>query len=352
MKIAFLADAGTVHARRWSLGLASRGHDLHIFTNSSFGTFPDGITTELLPGKPPLAYFRNIPRIKKMLGRFAPDVVHAHYATGYGLWGYSQKAAPLIVTVWGTDIADALAGKLFIAPIVRRALKAARFVTSPSRFLLEQTARLEPSAADKLVLLPFGVPMRVDEETRRAHPGMVRVIFTKQFYPTYAPEMVVRAFAAACRRLPDLHLLMIGGGPLQSRLASLVGSLDLGERVEIKGWIDPDQAQGYIQDSDIMVMPSIMESFGVAAVEAAAAGIPVIATNVGGIPEIVEHGVNGLLIDVGDESGLTEAIITLAGDEARRRRMGSAGRQIAREKFNIVVSLNRLEDLYHQTLGR
>jgi len=211
---------------------------------------------------------------------------------------------------------------------------------------------LEPSAADKLVLLPFGVPMRVDEETRRAHPGMVRVIFTKQFYPTYAPEMVVRAFAAACRRLPDLHLLMIGGGPLQSRLASLVGSLDLGERVEIKGWIDPDQAQGYIQDSDIMVMPSIMESFGVAAVEAAAAGIPVIATNVGGIPEIVEHGVNGLLIDVGDESGLTEAIITLAGDEARRRRMGSAGRQIAREKFNIVVSLNRLEDLYHQTLGR
>lgn len=351
MKIAMLAHAGSVHTRRWSAGLAMRGHDIRILSNSDFLGYPEEITTHLLPGRTSLSYFSNIPRVKRILRRFAPDIVHTHYATGYGLWGFMQKTAPLIVTVWGTDIADALAGKRIITPIVRRALKAARFVTATSRFLMDQAVRFESSVADKLVYVPFGVPIKVAEKAPDKSGGPVRIIFAKQFHTTYAPEMVLRSFSASCRMDIELHLTMIGGGPLHNRLLRLAQSLDIADRVDIRGWVEMLEAESLIAGADIMVMPSNKESFGVAALEACASGVPVIASNVGGIPEIIEDGRNGILIEPGDEKALTEAIVKLSGDPALRQQMGEAGRKIARERFDFDASLDLMENLYRKTLG-
>lgn len=351
MRIAFLAHAGSVHTRRWSVGLASRGHDIRILTNSDFLGLPKEIKTDLLPGRTSLSYFRNIPRVKKILRRYNPDIVHAHYATGYGLWGSIQKSAPLIVTVWGTDIADALAGKFMIAPVVRRALKAACYITGASQFLLDQAMRFEPSVKDKLVHIPFGVDISPEEPSSEDENHPVQIIFSKQFYPVYAPELVLRAFAKACHRVSNIKLLMIGGGPLHEKLLKTTEELNVKQYVDIRDWVEMGDAERLIRQSDIMVMPSERESFGVAALEAAAAGVPVIATDVGGIPEIVENDYNGLLISPGDENALTEAIIRLADDSILRQRMGEAGRKIARERYNFQDCLDRMENLYQQVAG-
>jgi glycosyltransferase involved in cell wall biosynthesis len=348
LKIAFLAHAGSVHTRRWSLGLASRGHNLRILTQSDLLGHPEGIPTDYLPGRNSLAYFRNIPRVKKILADFDPDIVHAHYATGYGLWGYMQNAAPLVLTVWGTDIADAIEGKIMIAPIVRRALKKARLITGASKFLLEQTAAFEPSVRDKLVRIPFGVKINRPEPVALKKDGPVKIIFAKQFYPVYAPEMVIRGFAEAVRSVADMQLLMIGGGPLQEEMQGLVKVLNLDRSVEIRGWVEMTEAEALIAEADIMVMPSQRESFGVAALEAVAAGLPVIATRVGGIPEIVENETNGLLIEPGDEKALTEAIIRLAENPDLRIKMGEAGRKIAKERFDFENCLDMMEDVYRR----
>jgi glycosyltransferase involved in cell wall biosynthesis len=348
VKIALLAHAGSVHTRRWSVGLASRKHDIEILTKSSVHGYPEDITTHIMPGQSSLAYLRNIPRVRKILNRFAPDIVHAHYATGYGLWGFMQKEAPLIVTVWGTDIADALAGKFIIAPVVRRALKKARFVTAPSKFLLDQTLKFEPSVRDKLVQIPFGIKISAENTSAQRRDKIVRIIFSKFFMPNYAPEMVLRAFAGAVGKFEDMKLLMIGGGPLRKQLEKLAQALSVASQVEIRGWVDMHKAGELIKRSDIMVMPSYNESFGVAALEAAAAGVPVIATNVGGIPEIVENDYNGILISPGDEMALSQAMVRLADDAMMRRRMGEAGKKIAAERYDFEDCLDQMEDVYNQ----
>lgn len=351
MKIALMAHAGSVHTRRWLAGLASRGHEIEVFTNSSAFGFPEKVTVHLYSGRTALSYFRHLPKVKKAVRRYAPDVVHAHYATGYGLWGSVQKTAPLIVSVWGTDIAEALSGKIIITPIVRRALKTARFVTSSSKFMADQVLQFEPSVRDKLVHIPFGVPADEERRSPARETDTVRIIFAKQFFPVYAPDLVIRAFAEAARRVSNIRLLMIGGGELQGRLQKMAEELGVQSLIELRGWVEMAEARRLIRESDIMIMPSYRESFGVAALEATAAGVPVIATNTGGIPEIIENDYNGILISPGDEPALTEAIVRLADDPLLRGRMGEAGRKIARERFDFEDCLDRMEELYRKAAG-
>jgi glycosyltransferase involved in cell wall biosynthesis len=348
-----LAQAGSVHTIRWSRGLAGRGHNVRLFSNSEIMTQPQGIETVFLPGKSALAYLINIPKIKKIIREFKPDVVHAHYATGYAMWGSVQKTAPLIVSVWGTDIDDAINRRITVGRITRRALKSAGFVTATSKYLIDKTLSFEPSIESKTVCIPFGVPIPDINELKQLEesPETVNIIFAKIYLPNYAPDLVIRAFALAYREIPQLRLRMIGGGPLKGQLHELADKLGLTDKVSIEGFVDNQSAMQIIRKADIMVMPSYKEAFGVAALDAASYGIPVIAGDVGGVPEIVEDGVSGILIPPGNPDALKEAIVRLGADGQLREKMGTAARKIAREKYNFEDCLDKMEGLYRKMAG-
>jgi len=352
VKIAMLAPAASMHTRRWSRGLISRGYEILVVSNSALPKSPPDIPTRYLPGQSSLAYIRDIPAMRRVVNEFGPDIVHAHYATGYGLWGSSQQIAPLIVSVWGTDVADALKKRSSVGLIVRRSLREARFVTATSRFLMNQTITLEPEVAGKIDVVPFGVPIPDEQDLDRDmnDDAPITVVFAKLFLPNYAPDSVVKAFAAAYKKIPRLRLVMLGGGEMKSELEQLADTLDVTSAATIRGWVEPEDAQRIIRQSDIFVMPSQSESFGVAAVEAASYGLPVIASDVGGVPEIVDDGVTGILIKPGDEAGLAQAIIRLATDKDLRRSMGEAGRRLVAEKYDFEKCLDRMEAVYRKVL--
>jgi glycosyltransferase involved in cell wall biosynthesis len=353
VNIALLAQAGSAHIRRWSLALTRRGHHVRILSNDQLGDAPPDIPTDFLPGSSPAAYLRNIFRVRRMLESYAPDIVHAHFATGYGLWGSFQTAAPMVLSVWGTDVEDALAHRLTVGSVVRRAFRKARIITAPSRFLLDRAALVEPSIRDRLRLVPFGVeiPKIAIQKADVRSDENIQIIFVKILLPNYAPDLVLDAFAAAVREYPRLSLTMLGGGPMQRALETQAASLGVAAAVTFHDWVDLDESVRRIGRADMMVMPSYKEAFGVAAVEAAACGVPVIATRVGGIPEIVQDGVNGILIPPGDRAALTRAIVRLAADADLRAAMGRAGRNIAEERFDLERNLDQMEALYREVLA-
>lgn len=355
MKIGMLAQSGAVHTKRWCQGLSQRGDDILLISNSAFPGQPTGerIKTIVLPGSSSLSYFYNLPRVRRLLNDFKPDIVHTHYATGYGLWGAMQKVAPLVVTAWGTDITDAASGKFIISNIVRHALKKAVAVTAPSRYLLDAAIKFEPEVNSKGHHIPFGLEFNEDiQPGEKKSDDNVQFIFSKQFYPIYAPKLVLDAFAQAHRVVSDISLVMIGGGPLKDEMVRLTDDLKITSSVTIRDWTKMDQAQEIIAQSDIMVMPSHHESFGVAALEAASFGLPVIATRVGGIPEVVEHNQTGLLIPPGDVEALTTAMITLAKNKSIRVKMGQAGREMVRSKYNFSDNIDQMRQLYQDILRR
>ncbi|MCK5124887.1 MAG: glycosyltransferase family 4 protein [candidate division Zixibacteria bacterium] len=351
MKIAMLAQSGSVHTGRWCTGLKLRGHEIYLISNSSVMKNGPDVETIFLPGSSAFAYFANIPKVKRLIKKYQPDIVHSHYASGFGLWGAVQNCAPLVLSVWGTDILDAKRKPLTFGTITRRALKKAAAVTATSEFLVNSTISFYPPVKSKIVRVPFGIPIPRGVASREYINGPTKFIFTKLFLANYAPDLILKAFARALPEMPQASLRMIGGGPMFDQLVDLRHELGIDNHVSIEDFIPHRDASQAIREADIMLMPSHNESFGVAAVEAASFGIPVIATNVGGIPEVVRDKVNGLLINPGDVGALSDAMIELANNPALRKRMGEEGMKIASENYDEQACLDKMEAIYQKVAG-
>jgi glycosyltransferase involved in cell wall biosynthesis len=161
--------------------------------------------------------------------------------------------------------------------------------------------------------------------------------------------VLLRAFAEARRKVPSLRLDMAGRGPLEPALRALAKELEIEDAVRFLGHVSPIQRA--IEDVAIVVVPSMGEGFGMVALEAMERARPVIAAEIGGLGELVEHGVTGLLVPAGESPPLARAIVELAGNLDRAVQMGESGRRRAVEHFLQQRCTERTELLYEDALN-
>jgi len=199
------------------------------------------------------------------------------------------------------------------------------------------------------------MPQATAKATTPAHaaaalPRPQVLVHVSNFRAVKRVDDVVRMFARVRAALPGrpLVLHLVGDGPERPHITALAHSLGLdadvhclGERVDL-----PD----VLRDADLFLLPSQTESFGLAALEAMACGVPVIASAVGGLPEVVADGETGLLLPVGDVEGLAQAAVALLTDEPRRRRMSVAARRRAENLFRPGPAVERYLEVYARTL--
>ena len=153
--------------------------------------------------------------------------------------------------------------------------------------------------------------------------------------------------AAKYIKNPDVIINLYGDGNPEE-FQKLVMDNNLQEKVQIKGWISGDKKNEIFQASDVLILPSYSEGLPMSILEAMAVGLPIISTPVGGIPEAVEDGVNGFLIQPGDYKALAEKIDILANDKQLREQMGQNGYKIAKEKFDVDVVIKQLKEIYNK----
>lgn len=156
---------------------------------------------------------------------------------------------------------------------------------------------------------------------------------------------LIPAFAAVHRQVPDARMTIAGNGDVE-RARAEADRLGLVDAVALPGWTGGDAKTALLQTAGIYVLPSYNEGLPMSVLEAMACGLPVITTRVGGIPELIEHGRNGLLIDAGDREQLASAMALLLGDDALRLRMGECARQTVEQGYCAAVTLPLLHQLY------
>jgi glycosyltransferase involved in cell wall biosynthesis len=156
------------------------------------------------------------------------------------------------------------------------------------------------------------------------------------------------AFQRIADAFPTAWLIIVGGGEQHAELQRLLVNLSLENRITLTGQVDHEDVPGYLHSFDVFVVPSLTEreSFGVAAVEASASGLPVIASRIGGLPEVVLDGKTGLLVPPGDVDALAFAISCLLADPALRAQMGQAGRQFVLEHYRWEDNAKLMEEIY------
>ncbi len=342
MKICILADVQSAHTKRWVRSISNKGHDV-ILISFRKGNI-NGVKCHTLktpkilgvsPSTPLWAKFHYLfarRSAQKIVDEFTPDVVHAFWATSYGFLGARLRTKSFFVSVWGMDITDSTRN-FIMRQIVKYTLSSAEKIFCTSQFLLHQTEPLVDN--DNLVHIPFGIDTHQFFPVKSEKCDSVVIGSTKSFEPKYGLMNLIRAFEIISNEGGNVELVLVGSGSLKDEAQEYVRVNMIENRVTFYEAVDVDMIPEFLNKMDIYVMPSVSnsETFGVAALEASASGIPVIASRIGGVPEVVDDGVTGLLVEPNDIEALTSALKELVGNSQLRRKMGTAGRLFVQEKY-------------------
>lgn len=351
-RILLLADINSPHTIKWATALVEHNIEVAIF---SFGEskkeyFSSSIKNikiysvnisnhiqqqgEISIAK--IKYLTVKKVIKEIIQNFSPDIIHAHYATSYGLIGALTGFHPYFISAWGTDILSFPNNSVFHKLILKFNLSKADKIFATSKFLATETKKFTNK---KVIITPFGI------DTDKFKPMHVNSIFNnneivigtiKRFKKYYGIEYLIDAFDLVCNKFPEkpLRLLLVGEGSETDSLKKMVNKKKINDKVTFTGLVPYNEVVRYHNMMDIEVIPSLRESFGVSVLEASSCGKPVIVTNVGGLPETVEEGKTGLIVEPADIEGLSGAINKLVVDKNLRIKMGENGRRWVVENFH------------------
>ena len=294
------------------------------------------------------------------------DLLHVHYAIPHSvsallarqMLASRGRRLPFVTTLHGTDITLVGLDRSYL-PITRYAIQESDGVTCISNYLKEETVKhfgiTRPiEVVSNFVNCDEYVPIkdedaRAEARKRLAAPGEAILMHLSNFRPVKRVVDVVKVFALVARELPA-QLVLVGDGPERSAAEWLAHDLHINEKVHFMG--KQERVNELLPLADLMVMPSELESFGLAALEAMACKVPSIATRVGGVPELIDDGVTGLLYPVGNVEDMAAGAVSLLKDRARLEAMREAGRKTAQKRFCSSLVVPHYVQYYEQVLGK
>ena len=349
MKICIISEAYSSHTQRFSQKIAKMGHDVHLFSNTNV-KIPGVILHHVsMYDKNLIQQYKNIREIKKIFTDLQPDIYHLFgmfSVLSLGTMILVNQLKPLVVSVWGSDIESNGVKLNFIK---RQILNQANVIISLSGYLAKKTVAFVRKP-ELIKIIHWGIDL--DEFYPKKSCDCVKneivIGFAKKLYPLSAPDILLKAFAVAqktCKKKVVLHLA--GEGEMENKLKKLAVDLGIADSVIWLGMLEGSTSMlNFYHSIDFLAMPSRKESLGMSAIEASACGVPVIATKIGGLPEIIEDKTTGLLIENEDIEGLAKAIAELAEDDNKRITMGREAVLRIREKFNNEILMDKLLELY------
>jgi N-acetyl-alpha-D-glucosaminyl L-malate synthase BshA len=367
-----------VVATELGIELAALGHEIHFITYSQpfrlTGREANIHFHEVAVSNYPL--FEHPPydlalatRMAEVAEFYSLDLLHVHYAIPHSVSallarqmirtessGFSGRTLPFITTLHGTDITLVGLDRSYL-PVTKFGIAQSDGVTAISEHLADRTRELFDINSEIEVIRNFvncDVYVRKPEliaemRPRFAEPHEKLLVHLSNFRPVKRVADVVEVFARVARALPA-RLMLIGDGPDRSMAEYLAMQHDVQDRIHFLG--KQDNVNELLPLADLMLMPSQMESFGLAALEAMACSVPPIATRVGGVPELIEDGVNGLLFEVGDVESMASAAISLLLDEDHLQTLSQAARKTAQTRFCSSKIIPLYEEYYRRVIDR
>ena len=362
-----------VVATELGIELAAKGHDVHFITyqqpfrltgrERGISYHEVAVPTYPLFEYPPYD-LALATRMSEVGEYYNLDLLHVHYAIPHSVSALLARQMleargrrlPFVTTLHGTDITLVGQDRSYL-PVTRYAIENSDGVTAISSYLREKTLQefqiqrpieVVPNFVNCDLYKPLDPDERLAGRARYAAPGEKLLLHLSNFRPVKRVQDVVQVFARVAKEVPS-HLLLVGDGPDRPNAEYLVHSLGLQERVHFLG--KQDDVFRLLPLADLMVMPSKLEAFGLAALEAAACRVPTIATLQGGVPELIEDCVNGRLLPVGDVDGMARAAVDLLKDEAVLQAMSLAARQTAQKHFCASRIIPQYEAFYEKIVA-
>src|SRR5579885_2153469 len=364
-----------VVATELGLELAQRGHEIHFISYSQpirlTGPQPNIHFHEVEVSRYPLFDYPPYDlalatRMAEVAQIYSLDLLHVHYAIPHSVSALlarqmlaaeccGRRRLPFVTTLHGTDITLVGLDPSYL-PITRFSIEESDGVTAISNYLRDRTLTEFEIRNPIQVIYNFvncDVYLRDAESTLRRKEYATEderiLVHLSNFRPVKRVGDVIEIFDRVRKRIPA-KLLLIGDGPDRPKAERMTMDKGIHDRVLFLG--KQDRINEKLAVADVMLLPSELESFGLAALEAMACEVVPVATRAGGVPEVIDHGSTGFLADVGDVETMSRYAIELLSDEARLRDMGKRARAAAMERFCASKIVKQYEDFYRRVLER
>ncbi|MBV9574491.1 MAG: N-acetyl-alpha-D-glucosaminyl L-malate synthase BshA [Acidobacteriales bacterium] len=363
-----------VVATELGLELAERGHEIHFISYAQpirlIGTHPSIHYHEVEVSRYPLFDYPPYDlalatRMAEVAELYELDLLHVHYAIPHSVSamlarqmlaaGPRRQKLPFVTTLHGTDITLVGQDRSYL-PITRYSIEQSDGVTAISEYLRERTVREFEIKNPVQVIYNFvncDLYVRNEEARKRrieyAPNGERILVHLSNFRPVKRLTDTVEIFDRVRKKVPS-KLLLIGDGPDRSLAERLAMKKGIHKDVLFLG--KQDQVYEKLPVADVMLLPSELESFGLAALEGMACEVVPVATRVGGIPEVIDHGKSGFLAEVGDVATMARYAIELLTDDNRLQEMGKACRDAARSRFCASKIIPQYEEFYRRVMER
>jgi glycogen(starch) synthase len=340
-------------------GLTARGHEVLVVTDRVDDTVPvedqlGDVTIRRLPLVRALAerdlglLADLVERLHELECEFAPDLIHATFA-GPSTWYLPRlKSAPLLLDCHGswTDV------RILSNGMFRRVILGAARLTACSQAVLDDMLGAAPEMADRAMLIPPGLEAPVVEGPLEPRGGPPMILASGRMVLEKGLDVALAAMTQIASRRPDARLVLVGDGPCRPALEHQADELGIRDKVTFTGWVAPDRTAELRAEATLVLVPSRSEGFGLVALEAAQMARPVVASDVGGLREVVRHGVTGTLVPVGDARALASAALAFLEDPQLAARYGRAGRMRALTRFSSSRHLDAWDSLYREVAAR
>lgn len=334
MRLALLGNAQVIHTRRWADWFHARGHAVELISLEPDHGF--AYPCHLLGSSVPFRFLRYplaTPAVRRLLARFAPDLVNAHFVPNYGLIGTLAGWRPLVVSAWGSDVLVSGVASPFHAARARFVLARADRITTDAAMLTRAVIALG-GAPERVLTVPMGVEPERYRAARAVPPGAeppgapLLVVSTRKLEPVYNVAQLIDAIPALLAASPGTRIEVAGDGPERAMLAARADAAAPGG-VVFHGMVPHAAMARLLGRAAIYVSTSRSDSTSVSLLEAMAAGAFPVVTDIEANREWIEDGVNGRLVPLDDPAALAAAIAgALAAPDLRARAAAENARRI------------------------
>lgn len=355
MKICFLAPADNYHIVKWCKWFADKGNEVYVisFTPGEIqGVKIFNINSGAdvnSPDKEKIKYLFQSGRVRRCVQTISPDVISVHYATSYGTVAALARLKKYALSVWGSDIYEFPNKSILHKMMLKYSLRHAAFLFSTSQALAGETSKYRKK---NIYITPFGVDMNLfhPDKRNRDKDGKFVIGNIKALNKKYGIDVLLKAAHRVIKMRPDINLevRIAGRGVEEDNLKNLAEDLGISDKVVWIGFIQQSEAAKEWANMDIGIISSIVESFGVSAVEAQASGIPVIISDIPGLKEATNPGITSRVVSINDYESLSKEIIYMYDHSEVRCEMAIKARSFVEERYEIDYCFEKIESLFQQ----
>lgn len=353
MKICYLADIKSQHTEKWCKYFLEKGYEIHVISLRAgeidgvnvHSLEVDNTVSEKEKSSGKIGYLKKIKRIKDLVKEINPDILHAHYASSYGLLGALCNYHPYVISLWGSDVLLFPKEGFIQKQVLKYNFNKSDEIFSTSEYMAKEAKKY----TDKNIhITPFGIDMNIFNDKEERSNNEINIGIVKSLEKVYGIEYLINAFKIIIDKYPDkkINLNIVGKGTQKDALKDLVVNLKLENTVKFLGTMPLENIGKFYNKTHIAVVPSLSESFGVTVLEAEACGVPVIVSDIEAFEETSIVGETSLMCKKKDVTSLVECMSKLIEDEDLRIRMGKCGKEFVSKNYEINHTFNRINDLY------